>query len=63
MVDVDLGHPGIWVNLANIDFVNDIPPNGTNSAQSSNGIHSNGNFGGFTLPSSSGFIYKWESPL
>jgi hypothetical protein len=44
MVDVDLGHPGIWVNLANIDFVNDIPPNGTNSAQSTNAIHSSWKF-------------------
>ncbi|GIK41585.1 MAG: hypothetical protein BroJett011_54180 [Chloroflexota bacterium] len=62
-VDVDFGSPGLWVKLADIDQVNDIPPNGTNSSQDPTAIRTNdGNFGGFTLPSSSGFIYKWEAP-
>jgi pullulanase/glycogen debranching enzyme len=62
-IDVDFGVPGTWVKLADLDRVNDIPPMGTNSAQDSTAIRtSDGNFGGFTLPSSSGFIYKWEAP-
>jgi hypothetical protein len=63
-VDVDFGIPGIWVKLADVDRVNDIPPNGLNSAGDPTAIRTNdGSFHGFTLPSSSGFIYKWESPL
>lgn len=62
-VDVDFGIPGIWIKLADVNRVNDIPPVGTNSSQDSTAIRTNdGNFGGFTLPSSSGFIYKWEAP-
>jgi 1,4-alpha-glucan branching enzyme len=61
-VDVDFGVPGIWVKLADIDRVNDIPPAGSNSAGDPTALRTNdGRFGGFTLPSSSGFIYKWES--
>jgi hypothetical protein len=60
-IDVDFGLSGAWVKLADIEQVNDIPPNGTNSAQTDTVVRTNdGNFGGFTLPSSSGFIYKWE---
>jgi len=62
-VDIDFGLPGVWVKLADIEQVNDIPPNGTNSAQTETAALTNdGNFGGFTLPRSSGFIYKWEAP-
>ena len=61
-VDVDFGIPGVWVKLGDIDRVNDIAPDGTNGAEDATALHTlDGNFGGFTLPSSSGFIYKWES--
>jgi 1,4-alpha-glucan branching enzyme len=62
-VDVEFGIPGVWLKLADIDFVNDIAPMGTNSPSDPTALRSNdGNFGGFVLPSSSGFIYKWETP-
>jgi 1,4-alpha-glucan branching enzyme len=61
-VDVDFGIPGVWVKLADIDRVNDILPRGTNSPTDSTAIRTNdGDFGAFSLPSSSGFIYKWEA--
>jgi 1,4-alpha-glucan branching enzyme len=60
-VDLELGRPGVWVKLADIDSVNDIPPEGGNGLPSSTALHTNdGRFGGFVMPSSSGFIYKWE---
>lgn len=63
-VDVDFGIPGIWVKLADMDGINDIPPIGNNSTQDPASIRTNdGLFSGFTLPSSSGFIYKWEAHL
>jgi hypothetical protein len=62
-VDADFGIPGVWVKLADIDFVNDIGPEGTNSALDPTALRTNdGNYGGFVLPSSSGFVYKWEAP-
>jgi 1,4-alpha-glucan branching enzyme len=62
-VDVAFGIPGVWVKLADIDRVNDLPPHGTNSAQDATALRTNdGNFAGFVLPSSSGFVYKWEAP-
>jgi 1,4-alpha-glucan branching enzyme len=62
-VDVDFGIPGKWVKLADIDQVNDIPPLGNNSANSPTTVDTmDGHFAGFDLPSSSGFIYKWEAP-
>lgn len=61
-VDVDLGIPGTWVKLADIDRVNDISPEGTNSGSDPTAIRSaDGRFAGFTMPSSSAFIYKWEA--
>jgi 1,4-alpha-glucan branching enzyme len=61
-VDVDFGIPGTWLKLADMDRVNDIPPVGTNSIQDPTAIRTDdGTFSGFTLPSSSGFIYKWEA--
>lgn len=63
VVDVNFGIRVGWLKLADIDNMNDIPPNGTNSVQNPTAICSNdGWFGKFTLPSSSGFIYKWEAP-
>lgn len=60
-VDLDLGLAGTWVKLADIDNVNDIPPVGNNSGNDSTALHSDdGRFRSFTLPSSSGFIYKFE---
>ncbi|MBI2412255.1 MAG: 1,4-alpha-glucan branching protein [Deltaproteobacteria bacterium] len=62
-VDLDLGMPGSWVKLADIENVNDIAPEGTNSTGDPATIRSaDGRFAGFNLPSSSAFIYKWESP-
>lgn len=62
-VDVEFGIPGVWLKLADIDSVNDIAPAGTNSASHPTALRTNdGNFGGFVLPSSGGFIYKWETP-
>jgi hypothetical protein len=43
-------------------FVNDVPPEGSNGAGNSTALHTNdGRFGGFLMPSSSGFVYKWEA--
>ena len=62
-VDVGLGLPGVWVKLADIDRVNDVPPGGTNGLHDPTTLRSaDGRFSGFVLPSSSGFIYKWEGP-
>ena len=61
-VDLELGLGGTWVKLADMDVANDVPPSGTNSAADPTALHSaDGRFGGFELPSSSGFLYKWES--
>jgi hypothetical protein len=61
-VDVELGLAGSWVKLADLDRVDDIPPGGTNSTTDPATLHSNdGRFGAFELPSSSAFLYKWES--
>jgi hypothetical protein len=60
-VDLELGMVGTWVKLADLDSVNDIPPYGTNSATDPVALYSSdGRFGGFELPSSSGFLYKWQ---
>jgi hypothetical protein len=60
-VDLELGLTGSWVKLADRDRVDDIPPHGTNSVADPTALHSNdGRFGAFELPSSSGFLYKWE---
>lgn len=63
-VDLELGIPGRWVKLADIDVVNDIPPHGTNHAGDATALHTaDGRFASFTLPDTSAFIYKWEAPL
>lgn len=60
-LDVDLGLPGRWVKLADMDTVNDIPPFGSNNAEDPSTLESrDGRFHGFTLPSSSGYVYKWQ---
>jgi 1,4-alpha-glucan branching enzyme len=62
-IDVEFGIPGIWIKLADIDVVNDVGPDGTNSAAHPTALQTrDGRFVGFVLPSSSGFIYKWEAP-
>jgi hypothetical protein len=62
-VDVDFGIRGVWVKLADIDRVNDILPEGTNDPAHPTALSTaDGNFAGFVMPSSSGFIYKWEAP-
>jgi 1,4-alpha-glucan branching enzyme len=61
-VKLDMGATGIWVKLADIENVNDISPEGTNSAWDSAALKTeSGWYDNFTLPSSSGFIYKWEA--
>ena len=61
-VDVEFGLSGTWVKLADIDRVNDIAPEGSNSAQEPTALRTrDGWFAHFTLPSSSGFLYKWEN--
>lgn len=60
---IDFGFPGKWVKLADIDQVNDIPPFGSNTVHEPTTIETSGYFENFTLPSSSGFIYKWESEI
>jgi 1,4-alpha-glucan branching enzyme len=63
-VDLELGIPGLWVKLADIDTVHDLPPAGTNSASDPTALRSqDGRFANFVLPSSSGFIYKWAAAL
>jgi 1,4-alpha-glucan branching enzyme len=63
-VNLDFGIPGIWVKLADIDQVNDIPPEGNNSALEATAVRTlDGQLSDFWLPSSSAFIYKWETPL
>lgn len=60
-VDVSFGKPGIWVKLADLGWISDIPPGGGNSTSDPTALRTNdGNYGGFVLPSSSGFLYKWE---
>lgn len=63
-VDVDFGMAGKWVKLADIDNVNDIPPFGINSETDATAVVTqDGNFSGFNMPSSSGFIYKWQATI
>jgi 1,4-alpha-glucan branching enzyme len=63
-VDLELGIPGFWVKLADIDTVNDVAPEGSNSAGSASAMRSaDGRFTGFVMPSSSGFVYKWEGAI
>lgn len=63
-VDLELGLPGRWVKLADIDRVDDLPPVGGNSAHDPTALESvDGRFAPFTLPSSSGFVYKWEASV
>jgi 1,4-alpha-glucan branching enzyme len=59
-VGVDFGLAGKWIKLADIDRVNDLPPFGNNSRDELSTIDTNGFLANFVLPSSSGFIYKWE---
>lgn len=57
-VDVAFGQAGTWIKLADIDRVNDIPPEGTNGSDDPAAVRTGGVFGGYTLPPASGFIYK-----
>jgi 1,4-alpha-glucan branching enzyme len=63
-VDLELGLAGAWVKLADIDTVDDVAPEGSNDAGSATALRSaDGRFSGFVMPSSSGFVYKWESAI
>ena len=59
-VGLDFGLAGRWVKLADIDGVNDLEPIGNNSRDKESTIITQGYLPEFTLPSSSGYIYKWE---
>jgi 1,4-alpha-glucan branching enzyme len=60
-IDLELGLPGVWLCLANIDRVNDIPPEGQNSLDSGDALRSpDGRLPGFVLPDSSLFVYKYS---
>ena len=59
-IDLELGIPGKWARLADIDFVNDLAPEGSyDPASPITIVTPNGRFPGFTIQDSSGFIYKW----
>lgn len=59
-VDLDLGKPGVWLKLADIDQINDVPPEGLNTLDDPTALHTrDGSFNGFLLPGSSGFVYRW----
>jgi 1,4-alpha-glucan branching enzyme len=61
-VDVELGLAGSWVELADLDRVDDIPPVGRNSAADPTALHTtDGRCGAVDLTGSSGFLYKWQS--
>jgi hypothetical protein len=61
-VDLELGLAGSWVELADLDSVDDIPPHGTNTATAPTALRSDdGRYSGFELPSSSGFIHLTRS--
>jgi 1,4-alpha-glucan branching enzyme len=62
-VDVDFGIPGVWVQLATLDYVHDVPPYSDNGPQDEKAIRTEGVFANFVLPSSSGLIYKWVADL
>jgi len=63
-LDVEFGVPGKWIKLADVDSVDDLPPFGSNGVAKETTVESqDGHFSGFRLPSSSGFIYKWESAI
>lgn len=61
-VDLDLGRAGRWIKLADIDIVNDLPPEGTNNSEDPTVLETqDGRFPGFGMAGTSGFIYKWYS--
>jgi 1,4-alpha-glucan branching enzyme len=62
LVDVEFDIPGVWVKLADIDRVNDLPPDGTNSIEDPTALNTgDGRFNNFLLPSSSGYVYTLAS--
>lgn len=59
-VEVDFRTPGRWVKLADIENVNDLPPEGTKDPQDPDSILLDGGIlPQFVLPPYSGFIYKY----
>jgi hypothetical protein len=62
LVDVEFDIPGVWMKLADIDRVNDLPLDGTNGVDDPTALNTgDGRFNNFLLPSSSGFIYTLAS--
>ena len=60
-VDLELGLAGTWIKLADVENANDLPPFGTNAPGDATALVSqDGRYANFVLPSSSGFVYKWE---
>jgi 1,4-alpha-glucan branching enzyme len=58
-VGVHFGLPGRWMKLADIDRVNEAFLAEKDYSEDPSVIRTDGYFPNFTLPSSSGFIYKW----
>jgi hypothetical protein len=62
-VDLELGRPGVWVRLADIDRVDDLPPMApTTRATRLRYTAATAAWPASPSPSSSGFIYKWTAP-
>lgn len=62
-VEVDFAAPGRWVKLADIEHVNDLPPNGNKAMQDHDTIETDGLHHNFVLPPYSGFVYKHEQTV
>lgn len=59
-VNIDFPTPGNWIKLADINHINDLPPEGNKNPDDHDSIMvREGDAPYFVLPSYSGFIYKW----
>jgi 1,4-alpha-glucan branching enzyme len=59
-IDLELGLPGVWLCVANIDAVHDQPPVGDNGVSAPSALHTaDGRAPGFVLPDSSVLVYTW----
>jgi hypothetical protein len=63
-IDLELGAPGVWLRLASMDAIHDLPPFGDNGVGSPTQLVSpDPTLPGFVLPDSSIFVYKWEAKV
>lgn len=57
-IDLELGAPGAWIRLADIDVVNDVEPEGSASPDDISTLHEDdARLTGFIIPDTAGFIY------